>query len=502
MTNDEPSSVSHAEAERPSSSVAVWWARRDLRLSDNQALAAALAHAEQVIPVFVLDPTLMDADWAGEKRVTFLLGGLRALDADLRARGSRLVVRQGEPLHELAVLVAESGATGIYAEADPWPYGATRDERIASELSLHLRSGLTVHPTDAALKADGGHYAVYTPYSRRWKALPLPTRAALLPAPERISTPPDAASLPLPTEPALPPDVPFPPGEAEARRRLETFVREDAGTPPIYGYAEARDRVDLEGTSRLSPYLRFGMVSARQAAVVALEAQRSAPDEAARQGAETWLNELIWREFYQQILAHVPSVLGQSYRENLRGIRWRNDETEYAAWCAGRTGYPIIDAAMRQLVQTGWMHNRARMIVASFLCKDLLVDWRWGEVFFMQHLLDADHAANNGGWQWTAGTGTDAAPYFRVFNPVTQGKRHDPHGVYVRRWLPELARVPQLFLHEPWRMSPEMQREAGCVLDRDYPRPIVDHKLARERTLAAYRGSEGERNRKIGRQAE
>jgi deoxyribodipyrimidine photo-lyase len=206
-----------------------------------------------------------------------------------------------------------------------------------------------------------------------------------------------------------------------------------------------------------------------------------------RKGAETWLNELIWREFYMMVLYHHPDVLEHEFQANLRGIPWHNDEAEFAAWCGGRTGYPVVDAAMRQLVTTGWMHNRARMIVASFLVKDLLVDWRWGERFFMQHLVDGDPAANNGGWQWTSGVGTDAAPYFRVFNPCLQGVKFDPEGVYVRRYVPELVRVPIKYIHEPWKMPPEVQRGSGCLIGQDYPFPIVDHALARERVLAAYK---------------
>jgi deoxyribodipyrimidine photo-lyase len=215
----------------------------------------------------------------------------------------------------------------------------------------------------------------------------------------------------------------------------------------------------------------------------------AAPKEDAINGAQTWLNELIWREFYVSILYHFPYVLDRSFRPNLQDIPWENDATRFAAWCAGRTGYPVVDAAMRQLVKTGWMHNRARMIVASFLVKDLLIDWRWGEHYFMQHLIDGDPAANNGGWQWTAGTGTDAAPYFRIFNPVLQGKRHDPQGVCVRRWVPELASVPDRYIHVPWEMKAETQRASGCVIGRDYPAPIVDHRQARERTLDAYRSA-------------
>jgi deoxyribodipyrimidine photo-lyase len=273
----------------------------------------------------------------------------------------------------------------------------------------------------------------------------------------------------------------FPPGEAEALRRLRVFSRPDG---PIAGYAMGRDRLDLEATSALSPYLRFGMLSPRAAVQAARMAMQQAPDPESRRGAETWLNELIWREFYLHLLDHFP----QARRENFRPLQvdWRHDPSGLAAWKAGETGYPVVDAAMRQLSSTGWMHNRARMIAASFLTKDLLVDWREGETSFMQHLLDGDPAANNGGWQWTAGTGADAAPYFRIFNPVLQSQKFDPQGDYIRRWLPQLARVPLAFLHAPWGMQPQVQRESGCRLGIDYPSPIVDHAQARPRALAAY----------------
>jgi deoxyribodipyrimidine photo-lyase len=468
---------------------AIWWARRDLRLADNQALSAAMAHAEQVVPVFVLDPILLAENAAAygsvaEKRVAFLFSGLRILDESLRAKGSQLVIRRGDPRDEMATLLIETGAEAIYAEADVWPYGAERDARVAKTLPLHLTDGLTIHPPDAVLKADGTPYIVFTPFSRKWKALTPPSLQDILPAPEHIATPPDVASLPIPTEPTLSPEIPFPPGEAEAQHRLDAFLTSD--DPPVYGYAEARDRIDLEGASCLSPYLRFGMLSARQAAAMAELARELAPNEEAHHSVDTWLDELIWREFYQAILHHFPYVLEQSPRSSSQAIPWENDSTAFAAWCEGRTGYPIVDAAMRQLTHAGWMHNRARMIVASFLVKDLLIDWRWGERFFMQHLIDGDPAANNGGWQWTAGTGTDAAPYFRVFNPVTQGKKHDPQGDYARRWVPELANVPDRFIHEPWKMPAEMQQSIGCIIGQDIPDPIIDHAWARERALAAY----------------
>jgi deoxyribodipyrimidine photo-lyase len=456
---------------------AIWWMRRDLRLGDNQALRAALDSATHVLPVFVLDPALWDSDYTGDKRRAFLLGGLHALDADLRARGSRLIVRHGHPDEELGHLCQETGAGIICAEADVSPYARRRDARVAGSLSLRLTGGLTVRPPEVVRKRDGGVYTVYTPYSRAWRALPMPDVGELLAAPEIIPTPPDIYSVALPDAPVLPQSVPFRPGEAEAQRRLRDFVADG-----IAGYATGRDQMALAGTSGLSPYLRFGMLSARQAMVAALMARDSA-----QPGADVWLGELIWREFYMSVLYHFPSVRRESFRENLRGIEWENDADAFHAWQEGYTGYPVVDAAMRQLLETGWMHNRARMIVASFLTKHLLIDWRWGEQHFMQHLIDGDPAANNGGWQWSAGTGTDAAPYFRIFNPVLQGEKYDPHGDYVRRWVPELKRVPRAHLHHPWTTPADVQCEAGCVIGVDYPAPIVDHVWARQRALSAYK---------------
>ncbi|MGC9399474.1 MAG: cryptochrome/photolyase family protein [Anaerolineae bacterium] len=463
---------------------ALWWIRRDLRLRDNPALAAALDHAERVIPVFVLDPALLNSHYVGEKRLAFLLGGLRALDADLRERGSHLVLRRGDPAEALKAALHEAQAEAIFAQADVSPYARRRDDRVREHLPLRLTGGLTVHPPGAVRKQDGDPYTVYTWYSRTWKASPLPTAAelsaapvALLPVPENVS------GEAIPEEPTLPASVPFAPGEPEAHRRLEAFT---AG--PIAHYHERRDRLDLDGTSRLSPYLRFGMLSAREAVVAA----RKAGENGGGQGAQTWLDELIWREFYAMILFHHPNVRQESFREQYRRIAWRNDAAAFEAWQAGRTGFPIVDAAMRQLQESGWMHNRARMIVASFLTKDLLIDWQWGERHFMQHLIDGDPAANNGGWQWSAGTGTDAAPYFRIFNPVTQGEKHDPQGAYIRHWVPELRNVPTDFIHRPWTMPGDVQQAAGCIIGEDYPAPIVDHKTARERTLAAYKTARGD----------
>jgi deoxyribodipyrimidine photo-lyase len=464
---------------------ALWWIRRDLRLTDNEALNAAISSCGQVLPVFIVDRALLASPYVGSKRLAFLFSGLRQLDADLRLRGSHVIVREGEPEEQLTALMKESEASAIFAEEDFSPYAHRRDSRIARLLPLRLVNGLTIHPPGTVLKEDGSPYMVFTPFSRKWKALTSLPTDGITPAPAQIATPNGMRVQPIPSEPAPPPGVDIQAGEEEAQRRLAAFV--DGEDPAIFRYAETRNRLDLDGTSQLSPYLRFGMLSARQAAVTALAALEAAPDEAAGKGAETWLNELIWREFYVNILHHFPYVRGESFRTDLRDIPWDNDEAAFAAWRDGRTGYPVVDAAMRQLTYSGWMHNRARMIVASFLVKDLLIDWRWGERWFMRHLVDGDPAANNGGWQWTAGTGTDAAPYFRVFNPILQGRKFDPDGAFIRRWVPELSDVPDEFVHQPWQMPSEVQRSSDCIIGQDYPRPIVAHKHMREQALALYR---------------
>jgi deoxyribodipyrimidine photo-lyase len=462
--------------------VALWWIRRDLRLADNPALQAASA-AGTVVPVFVLDPLLLQGRSACVRRTDFLFSGLAALDRDLAARGSKLVLRQGPPAEALAELSGEVGTTAVFAEAGVSPYARRLEAAVAQRLPLELVGWPSVHDPMAVVRRDGAPYTVFTPYSRTWRALPLPGPGDPLPAPDRIRTPAGVPSLPLP-QPEATAQVEFPSGEVEALGRLRSFT---AGARAlVFQYSTGRDRVDLAGTSQLSPYLRFGMLSARQATVAALRAVHRAPDQAGRESAETWLSELIWREFFAAVMFHFPVVGRESFRADLRSIRWENDPVAFQAWCAGRTGYPLVDAAMRQLAATGWMHNRARMVVASFLVKDLLIDWRWGEGWFMRQLLDGDPASNNGGWQWAAGTGTDAAPYFRVFNPTAQARRHDPTGGYIRRWIPELAQVPEDWIHQPWEMPDGVQIEAGCRLGVDYPQPLVDHGWARQRVLAAY----------------
>jgi deoxyribodipyrimidine photo-lyase len=305
----------------------------------------------------------------------------------------------------------------------------------------------------------------------------LPDRLNLFRAPDHIPTP---VGIPTEAIPEAPVSRLFPASEAKALRRLDQFTKS-----PIYQYAESRNRMDLDGTSALSPYIRFGMVGLRQAVHAAQQVILEASSEEARRGAEIWLNELIWREFYIQILYHFPHVSRGAFNRSLAGIPWRNNEKEFEAWKNGQTGYPIVDAGMRQLRETGWMHNRARMVVASFLVKDLLIDWRWGEDWFMQNLLDGDPAANNGGWQWVAGTGTDAAPYFRVFNPILQSRKFDPHGNYIRKWVSDLSGLSGDAIHAPW--------EYGIRVP-GYPPPLVSHKLAKERAMRAYQLARPVRN--------
>jgi len=461
--------------------------RRDLRLRDNPALAEALRSGNGVVPLFIFDPALQSSSQASHRRLAFLCAGLRVLDEELRARGARLIVRHGAPDVVLAKVMRETGAVAVVAQQDVSPYGRRRDEGVAARMPLRLVDGLTALPLGRVRRADGRPYTVFTFFRRAWESALAAEHLAVLAPPNHIQVPGDVATAQIPTPAGRYGD--FRPGEHEAYRRLVAFTT--GADAPIYRYAALRDRVDLEGTAGLSPYLRFGMLSAREAVLAALAAARATDDAARREGARRWLSELVWREFYMALLHHFPR--GPRHRSSpaMRDVRWEHDEAAFAAWATGCTGVPIVDAAMRQLAETGWMHNRVRMIAASFLVKDLLLDWRRGERHFMQHLLDGDPAANSGNWRWTAGVGVGASPYFRIFNPARQGRRADPRGEFVRRWVPELSRVPVEYVHEPWRMPVEVQRAARCRIGEDYPRPIVDHEQARSRALARYKEARG-----------
>ena len=463
----------------------VVWYRRDLRLHDHPALSDAVASGRPVAPLFVFDRALLHGRFASPNRTWFLLGSFLALRRELEARGGRLFVRVGDPSTVLPAFAREIGAGEVLVSRDYTAYARRRDRAVATALAdagidLRAKRGLLIHEPESLVTGTGTGYTVFAPFLRRWEALPM---RDILPAPDKLSTveadvgaTPDLAALgfdgPTADEARL-----SEPGEPAARRRLETWL--DAGGAATYD--RTRDRLgDPQATSHLSADLRFGLLSPVEVATRAL-----ASDDGGG-GSRRFTSELAWRDFFAHALWHAPRIAREPMDERYRDLAWEGDEAGLEAWQDGRTGYPIVDAAMRQLRRTGWLPNRARMIVASFLTKDLLIDWRAGERHFMTHLVDGDPASNLGGWQWAASIGTDSRPFVRVFNPVTQAKRFDPDGRYVRTWLPELARVPSGRVHEPWTMSREEQEAAGCVIGSDYPAPIVDHAAARERALARY----------------
>lgn len=462
---------------------AVHWLRADLRLDDNRALLAAARRASELALVFVLDERLLASERTGAPRVRFLLDGLARLAAELEAKGQRLVLRRGDPVRELARVLEETRAELLVWNRFESPYARRRDarmEREAARLGVRTQSFKDRVALEAAEvpKKDGTFYTVYTPYRNAWRLRY--SQGGEEPEPARRLPPgvPGLASEPLPDAAALgfAGDVTKlgAAGEAAARRRLDTFL---GGA--VAGYREHRDLPAEDGTSRLSPYLRFGMLSIRRALAAAFERSR---ERAGHEGVQKWIDELVWREFYVAILDRHPHVATRAFKPEFDAVRWNDDPAAFAAWCQGRTGYPIVDAGMRQLAETGWMHNRVRMIAASFLSKDLLLDWRLGERFFYERLVDGDPASNNGGWQWAASTGTDAQPWFRIFNPVLQGRKFDPDGSYVRRYVPELRSVPDAQLHDPWNAS---RPPTG------YPAPIVDHAERRNEALRRYEAVKG-----------
>jgi deoxyribodipyrimidine photo-lyase len=456
----------------------IHWFRRDLRVTDNTALWHAAETGRPLIPVYLLSDWKKNHHWTGPNRQHFLCGCLESLAKNLKELGGNLILRQGSALEALRLLIEQTAATALYYNEDPDPFGKAVEKEIRAlcqELGVecHAHADATLHGPDEVLTQSAFPYKVFTPYSRNWLNLDKP---APLPKIKPVFTP-QVSSLPLPDvsfwELEKPDAHLLEPGERAARERLKKAIAEK-----IQSYADVRDFPSADGTSRISQDLRFGLVSIRTVFAKAMKARESAKP-AERASIDIFVKELAWREFYFAVLHHFPNVLEEEFNADWRGLPWDEPGESFEAWKNGQTGFPIIDAGMRELRQTGFMHNRVRMITAMFLTKDLHIDWRLGESWFMQQLVDGEIASNNGGWQWSAGTGADAAPYFRIQNPWSQTAKFDPDGIYIKRWIPELAKVhPTRFLEPP---------KDGRPLAANYPLPIVDHKTEREKTLRIFK---------------
>ena len=471
---------------------ALVWFRRDLRCHDHAALHAALSAFDQVHCAFVYDTDILDAlPTRTDRRVDFIHASLQELDGALEAmsraaggKGSGMVVRHGPALGTIVQLVLELKVDTVLANRDYEPAAIERDRAVAEQLAAHGIGWAdfkdqVVFDRSEVLTQSGTPFSVFTPYRTAWlkkldafqlRPYPIEKHAA------RLAPKPQSETLPTLADIGFAPsnlaDLPIPLGMRGARQLLDDFKTR------IENYRNARDFPARKGVSYLSVHLRFGTISVRELAAVA--------HRHGGEGAATWLSELVWRDFYQMVLWHHPHVVSQPFKSGYEHLSWDDVPELFAAWCEARTGYPLVDAAMRQLHQTGYMHNRLRMVTASFLTKDLGVDWLLGERHFAQHLNDYDLASNNGGWQWAASTGCDSQPWFRIFNPTTQSQKFDPEGRFIRRYVPELARLPDKFLHAPATASAAVLADAGVQLGRDYPVPVVDHAQARERTLQRF----------------
>lgn len=468
--------------------VSLVWLRRDLRLHDQAAFYHALRSSKTVYAVFVFDTGILDAlPSRQDRRVEFIHGSVAALKRELEETGATLHVLHGSPEKRVPEFARAIRAQAVFCSRDYEPAAIRRDETVAQALgetgiAFHAFKDQVIFEQDEVLTLSGKAFNVFTPYRNAWfrkldafylKPYPVQSYLGRM-ARELPAAMPDLKDIGF--ERTDLPTLGVRPGAAGARLLFEDFLSR------INNYHEARNFPAIEAPSHLSVHLRFGTISIRELAATAYGMGGA--------GAETWLSELIWREFYQQTLWHRPELAaGRCFKTEFEAIQWPNPPGHFEAWCEARTGYPLVDAAMRQISQTGYMHNRLRMVTAGFLVKDLLVDWRQGERHFAGKLLDFDLASNSGGWQWAASVGCDAQPWFRIFNPVTQSEKFDPQGTFIRRYLPELARVPGKFIHAPWTMPAGVQEACGVTVGRDYPAPLVEHKIQREKALALFKAA-------------
>jgi deoxyribodipyrimidine photo-lyase len=460
------------------SDLILFWHRRDLRIADNKGLALARKQTAKVVGVFCLDPNILERDDVAPARVTYMIGCLQALQQRYAEAGSQLLILHGDPVQSIANLAEALQAKAVFWNWDVEPYSQTRDRAIIETLKAKSIEFLThnwdqiLHAPEEIFSGNNTPYTVYTPFWKNWyskpKAKPVETlqnAAGLTEAEQELAKQAGAIALPTAKELgfAWDADLIIPPGEAAAQEKLEEFTAKT-----ITEYQEQRNFPAIDGTSQLSPALKFGVIGIRTVWQATIEALENYNSEEAIASIRTWQQELAWREFYQHAMYNFPELAESAYRDVFKTFPWKSNTEHFQAWCEGRTGYPIVDAAMRQLNEIGWMHNRCRMIVASFLTKDLLINPQWGEKYFMQKLIDGDLSANNGGWQWSASSGMDPKPV-RIFNPASQSQKFDADAEYIRQWLPELRSIDTEYL-VTGKITPLERRAVG------YPEPIVDHK--------------------------
>ena len=471
------------------SDLIIFWHRRDLRIFDNVGLAAATEQSSQVVGLFCLDHNILERDDIAPARVTYMIGCLQKLQQSYQKLGSQLIIIQGQPQQAIPQLAGALQAKAVFWNLDVEPYSQVRDRYVTDALkekgiaSQNFWDQLLHAPGDVLTKSSGLPYRVYTPFWRSWiqqKKQPVTEKInqlnGLTKAEMEIATKAGAIALPTAKDLGYGWDNPLllPPGETAAQDKLEEFCDR-----AIYCYDEERNFPYVDGTSQLSAALKFGALGIRKVWQATLDTLVNCRSEEAQNSIKTWQKELAWREFYQHCMFFFPELAQGAYRDEFKNFPWENDSTKFQAWCEGKTGYPIVDAAMRQLNETGWMHNRCRMIVASFLTKDLVIDWRWGEKYFMQKLYDGDLSANNGGWQWSASSGMDPKP-LRIFNPASQAAKFDQDGDYIRQWLPEISSMETEYLVTG--KIPALERASY-----DYPQPIVDHKVQQQKFKELYK---------------